>query len=124
MANRLEMAVANTIGTLKQQGWSQRRIARVLGIDRRTVKRHLDLIQDDSNATTNAPTGSVAEALGGDQEVKRSGPVSQCEPFRQMITDKLEKDLSAQRIYQDLVTEQEFSGSYYSVRRFIKRVSH
>lgn len=122
MANRLEMAVVNTIGTLKQQGWSQRRIARFLGIDRRPVKRQLDKISEDSNATTNAPTGSVAEELGEDQEVKRSGPVSQCEPFRQVITDKLKKDLSAQRIYQDLVTEQGFSGSYYSVRRFIKRL--
>lgn len=122
MANRLKMATVSTIGTLKRQGWSQRRISRFLGIDRRTVKRHLDKIPDDSNATTNAPTGSVAEELGEDQEVKRSGPVSQCESFRQVITDKLKKDLSAQRIYQDLVTEQGFSGSYYSVRRFIKRL--
>ena len=73
MANRLKMATVHAIGTLKRQGWSQRRIARFLGIDRRTVKRHLDNLSEDSNATTNAPTGSMAEELGDDQEIKRSG---------------------------------------------------
>ena len=51
-----------------------------------------------------------------------SGPVSQCEPFRQIIEDKLDEELTRQRIYQDLVAEYGFTGSYYSVRRFVKRL--
>jgi transposase len=36
-----------------------------------------------------------------------------------VILAKLELGLSAQRIYQDLVTEQGFQGKYYSVRRYV-----
>ena len=32
----------------------------------------------------------------------------------------MELGLSAQRIYQDLVAEHGFTGSYYSVRRFVR----
>ena len=58
MANQLKMAVVNAIITLKQRGWSNRRIARELAIDRETVKRHLDLTQRGPNPATNAPLGS------------------------------------------------------------------
>jgi transposase len=44
---------------------------------------------------------------------------SQCEPFRQIIVGKLEQGLSAQRIYQDLVTDHSFRHRYHSVRRFV-----
>src|SRR5438105_3917753 len=39
MANRLKMALVDTIQRLLQQGWSYRRIARELGIHRDTVGR-------------------------------------------------------------------------------------
>ena len=39
MANNLEVEKQTAIGALKKQGWSQRRIARELGIDRETVAR-------------------------------------------------------------------------------------
>lgn len=42
-----------------------------------------------------------------------------CEPWRQQIEQAVESGLSAQRIYQDLVAEHQFSGSYYSVQRFV-----
>ena len=41
MANRLKMALIDSITTLHKQGWSQRRIARELGINRESVSRHL-----------------------------------------------------------------------------------
>ena len=41
MANLLKMAIRETIRTLHQRGWSQRRIADELGINRETVARHL-----------------------------------------------------------------------------------
>jgi len=39
-----------------------------------------------------------------------------------VIADKLQQGLSCQRIYQDLVDEHAFGGSYYSVRRFARRL--
>ena len=137
MANQLKMAVVDAIITLKQRKWSNRRIARELGIDRETVKRHLWLARNGSNPAndqsigtdsskpaTNAPTGSAADEADKDQNQsgKLSGPDSQCEPYRAVIKEKLQQELSAQRIYQDLVYEYGFAGSYYSVRRFVRRL--
>jgi len=124
MANRLKMATVQAIVALKQRGWSNRRIGRELGIRRETVSRYIDLAQEDSKPATNAPPGSAAEQRAECENGKagRSGPASQCEPFRQVIEEKLGQDLSAQRIYQDLVGEYGFAGSYYSVRRFVRQL--
>src|SRR6516162_997434 len=56
MSNLLQVAVIDTILSLQQRGWSQRRIARELGVDRETVARHLRLARAPKPA--NAPTGS------------------------------------------------------------------
>ena len=50
------------------------------------------------------------------------GRTSECEPWRDVIQSKCDLGLSAQRIYQDLTTEHNFTGSYYSVRRFVRRL--
>ena len=50
------------------------------------------------------------------------GRPSDCEPWREVIQSKCDLGLSAQRIYQDLATEHGFTGSYYSVRRFVHRL--
>ena len=128
MANQLKMAMANAILTLQQRGWSQRRIARELGIDRETVARYVSLPGADPKPATNAPTGSdgpkaASVPLGSDgQDPPKCGPESQCAPFRKVIEDKLEDGLSRQRIYHDLTGEYGFEGSYYSVRRFVRRL--
>jgi transposase len=128
MANQLKMAMANAILTLQQRGWSQRRIARELGIDRETVARYVSLPDADPKPATNAPTGSECPEpanapIGSDgQDQQKFGPNSQCEAFRKVIEDKLQGGLSRQRIYQDLTEEYGFEGSYYSVRRFVRRL--
>src|SRR5262249_52322269 len=63
---------------------------------------------------SNPQTGSVV--LGG------SGPESLCEPWKERIEQALAAGLSIQRIHQDLVGEQQFSGSYHSVRRYVLRL--
>ena len=57
MANLLKMAISETIRTLHRRGWSQRRIADELGINRETVARHLRLA-DPTAKPANAPPGS------------------------------------------------------------------
>src|SRR5262249_40145302 len=54
--------------------------------------------------------------------INRQEQASLCEPWRQVILAKLEAGLTAQRIYQDLVSEHGFSGKYHSVRRFVRRL--
>ncbi len=156
MPNLLKVAMIETILSLRQRGWSQRRIARELGIDRETVARYLrqsptapkpanapigSTFLDDSSKPANAPIGSeVGEddskpanaPTGSDRSVPDADPAptieepatagrsSNCEPWRATIQAKVDLGLSAQRIYQDLVAERGFGGSYYSVRRFVR----
>jgi transposase len=120
---QLKVNQQQSIVALHEQGWSARRIARELGLDRGTVRKYLAGISksptphtgstdaDPSKPATNPHTGSVALC----------GPASLCEPWREQIEQALEKGLSIQRIYQDLVTERQFAGSYYAVRRFVMR---
>jgi transposase len=167
MANALKMAIVQSIQQLHAAGWSQRRIARELEIDRGTVARHLRprppdpkpaippagfSPAGDSNAATFSPVpapGSSTSAGSGDADhaaapnaailpagseggnhaattpanVRSSlGRPTQCEPFRELILAQLDQRLSAQRIWQDLVTEHGFTGGYDSVKRFVRRL--
>jgi transposase len=157
MANRLKMALMDNIQSLYQLGWSQRRIARELRINRETVAKHLgnrhrpskpanapfgSRSDDDSSKPANAPFGSPSDGdpskpanapIGSDslcgaspESVQSSPPRSKracaCEPWRTTIEGKVELGLSAQRIYQDLATEHGYQGTYYSVRRFVRRL--
>ena len=116
MANQLSMAKVNSIHTLHQSGHSNRQIAKLLGIDRATVGKYVAELQNQPNA----PTGDLANALPSSPH--QAGPKSDCEPFRETILGKLDAGLSAKRIHQDLVDEHGFSGSYYSVKRFARRL--
>src|SRR6516165_1335950 len=57
MANLLKMAISETIRTLHRRGWSQRRIAAELGVNRETVARHIRG-DDPPPKPADAPTGS------------------------------------------------------------------
>ena len=103
MGNRIEMAKVNAIKTLRDRGWSHRKIAEHLDVNRETVARHL---AESSSKPAKAPSGSDSSR-------------SDCESHRQRILEMLEQGLSAKRIHQDLA-EEDFTGSYYSVRRFVQ----
>src|SRR3984893_910137 len=105
MSNVLTVSLQATIYSLHDRGWSRRRIARELGIDRETVGRYLLLAK---------PAISTAGTVAGRK--------SQCEPLAEVIMAKVEVGLSAQRIYQDLVEESGFTDSYQSVKRFVRKL--
>ena len=122
--NRLKMDIQITINTLSRSGWSQRRIARELGIDRETVARYRKLArQTEEPKPAIPPAGSevVPEAKPAISPAgSKPGRLSHCEPFKPIIEAGLDRGLSAQRIYQDLASEQSFEGSYDSVKRFVR----
>lgn len=151
MANLLNVALIESIQTLFAQGWTRRRIARELGIDRATVRKYVQC-GSYGPKPANAPTGSEgpkpatlvgppgpeskpanapigASALSPCPKpanlptgsVAPSGPPSRCEPHRELILAKVAAGLTAQRIHQDLVAEGIVVG-YDSVRRFIRRL--
>ena len=118
MANELKMANIQSILTLNKRGWSNRRIARELGIHRDTVGRHLRLAS--KNAASDELGGSKpAKAPPGSKPQGRKGR-SACAPFRRIIEAKLDQGLTAKRIHQDLVAEHGFAREYHSVRRFVR----
>jgi transposase len=149
MPNKLKMDLINTIWALQKQGWSKRRIARELNVDRQTVRRYL-------RRGSKSPPVSIAGSPGGPEQnhplstsgtsgegnenhplstlgdlvvsqaleevCVHSGRPSKCEIHAQCILAKVERGLTAQRIYQDLVGEVQFSGSYQAVKRFVQRL--
>jgi hypothetical protein len=175
MANRLNMAKIQAIEQLQALKWSQRKIARELGIDRGAVARHLRELENSSKAAI-PPTGSLdpkaatfppspgtfsnqadqADCAASETDSKAAIPPtgsssakeadstvpapsapassesntkaspagrrSQCETYREVIQAKLDQQLSAQRIWQDLVADHGFTGKYDSVKRFVRHL--
>lgn len=145
VANHLAMDKALAVQQLHAAGRSRRDIARTLGIDRKTVARVLSEnpkiaagpapqapIGSDDPKGAKAPIGSEPvqdvdceavdepESDAGDRLAARSR--SACQPFAAVVGTKLEQGLSAVRIYQDLIAEHGYTGSYDSVRRFARQL--
>ena len=118
MSNVLKVSHQETIRSLHEKGWSDRRIARELGINRRTVNRYWAkcTIPPPGSADEEEPKCTIVPTG------KSMGRRSQCDPFTQAINEKVEAGLSGQRIYQDLVEESGFTGSYDAVKRFVGKL--
>src|SRR5437016_1893623 len=91
MANILKVHEQNTIQELAARGWSRRRIARELKLDRKTVRRYLrgaaksptiSTPGSPGSASSKSPISTPGEASGADLvsaprcKPKRAGPVS------------------------------------------------
>lgn len=140
--NQLKVSIQQSIIVLTTRGWSRRRIARELGVDRATVGRQLLRAEAEANAATNPAHGSEgdppsnaasnpahgsasdpsANAATNPAHGSVSGPVSLCRPFTAQIEAGVQAGLSTQRIYQDLVRDHGFGGAYGSVKRFVRRL--
>ncbi len=135
MSNQLSMDTVQAIHTLRAQGWSLRKIARELGIHRSTVAAHLASkpAKVPTGSEAKVPTGSegqlpagsedLREALEDDSEKDESElSRSRCEPWRDVILEKLGQGLSAQRIFQDLSNDHDFPHGDDSVKRFVRQL--
>jgi transposase len=123
MANRLKMALQNAIIALWKRGWSYRRIARELDVHRDTVSGHVRHVAGESKpAISTAGSGGSEVSKAAISTAGFPGRRSHCELYRELIDEKLEAGLSAQRIYQDLRHEHGFTASYESVKRFVARL--
>jgi transposase len=145
MSNHLSMARSSQIHELYRLGWSRRRIALELGIHRESVSRHLRLGEaagppgppKPAKVITGSEDGDAskpAKVIAGSEDGNEPKPAkviagseprdrSKCAPYRALILEKVDAGLSAQRIWQDLVAEQGFTGSYPSVGRMVRRLN-
>jgi hypothetical protein len=119
------MADVRKIEALLELGWSQRRIAREVGCRRETVGRYRR--QREAKAA-NLIAGSADREnrpnpiAGSEIKVAKSGPTSIAQVHHDFIAAGVERGLSAQRIWQDLVEEHGYSAGYLSVQRFVRRI--
>jgi transposase len=139
MPNILQVSSQHAVCALLAKGWSDRRIARDLGIHRLTVKRYRLASQaaaDSKCATMSSkvsagseavspPSALAAAAVQDDPKCAISPPDvcagsrSVCAPLVHLIEPMLDAGLSAVRIFQDLRSGHGFKGSYAAVKRFV-----
>ena len=145
MSHILKVNEQETIRTLAAKGFSQRRIARELGVNRRTVARYAGRVVskcttlggevtagseggEEAKCTTleekvtaglEAGTGSKCSDVGGEVT---AGSRSLCAPYAGVIAGMVGEGLTAQRIWQELRDGHGFAGSYEAVKRFVNRL--
>jgi transposase len=121
--NQLTVSLQHSIATLAARGWSARKIARELDVDRETVRRYLP---GTGSKPAILPTGSCDPCAPKPAILpagSKGGRTSQCAPWSAIIEQGLLAGLSAQRIYQDLAAAHDFSGGYDAVKRFVRQLS-
>jgi len=146
MSNVLSEEQKHQIIALGRLGWSLRRIERETGIYRDTAARYLreagialrkpgrpgkDTAKpaiSAAEASPDSPPPNSKPAISAEKVTP--GPVSEkpatpstCEPFRDFIEEALTRGRNAKGIWQDLVDDHSFSGSYQSVKRFVRRLA-
>jgi len=114
--NVLKPHLHSTVATLLARGVSQHEIARITGVDRKTVRRY---------ARAKSPTLATGSEAGGLQippprPPAPGGEASACEPFRAWIEQQVGLGRNAVAIYQDLVDQYGFDRRYNSVKRFVR----
>jgi len=140
MANVLNHEKQEQIRSLGRLGWSLRRIEVATGIRRETVSRYLRVagitvrghrkrrLEPDpkaaSEVTTDPPSDSktASEVTTDLERGTRSPAASACEPYRETIESALSLGRNATAIWQDLVCEHGFEGSYESAKRFVRKL--
>jgi transposase len=145
MANQLTVQEHDTISYLKGKGWALREIARMLKISRNTVRNHVralpaagsgpvvpELIQSappslSGSGVQTDPLSTPGSGQGKNQTdplstAGKNGRSSRCVLHAALILAKVEANLTAQRIYQDLKLETSFAGSYSSVKRYVHQL--
>jgi len=109
MGNILKVEKQLQIQTLTQLKWSDRKIGKELQVDRGTVSKYRKGFKNRPKVPT-------------DFEVTPGTQSPNIFPYRDFIKIKYLQHLSAQRIYQDLVEERGYSGSYDSVKRYVRKL--
>ena len=133
MGNYLQVTKRQQVLSLLELGWTYRRIEAETGVRRETVARY-DRLRQASAAKVFPGSGLPdAPAAPGDASAEGPNPAkvfagsglperSVAAPYRDAIREKLDRGLSLQRIWQDLVEEYAYPGSYESVKRYARRL--
>lgn len=105
-------------------GESVRRIARDVGVNRETVARYRKIAQEEGWLTGSdlPPPEAMDTRLATRDPKPIMGPKPEIEPHRDKVTELRREGVEVMAIWQLLREEKGYSGSYSSVRRFVRRV--
>lgn len=93
-----------TIKTLLKKGYSQTYIAKTLHVSRKTIRKIINSEDREEENLEKKPHPSILDQ------------------YREFIEIQINKGLSRQRIYQDLIKEYQFTGSYSTVRDYVNKI--
>jgi transposase len=124
MGNNLRMEKQQQIQVLTELGWTDRAISRSTGINRSTVAKYRKTLQNQPEVPTEPtlPTSENQPEVPADLPPLASTNSTQIQPYAEKIRDALIQRLTAQRIYQDLVEEHGYTGSYDAVKRYARKL--
>lgn len=122
--NVLKPNKQTTIQTLLARGAGQREIARVTGIDRKTIRKYQAAMEaaNSSEAATGSPPLKRCGEPPENPPPRPPAHTSACEPWREFIQAQLLLKRNAMAIYQDLVDVHGFGRGYNSVKRFVAQL--
>lgn len=91
-----------TIKTLFDKGYNKTQIANMLEIDRKAVRYVLKRIENG-------------------EEMKRKTVGSILDPYKEIVNIKIKQELSAKRIFQAISEEYGYTGSYDTVKKYVRK---
>ena len=95
-------AMKTTIKTLFEKGYNKSQISRMLQIDRKTVRAKLKESDEELHQKKTRPTI--------------------LDPYKEYIQIEVNKDIQAKRIFEDLVRDYDYQGSYDTVKKYIHSI--
>ena len=146
MSNVLSEEKKQQVIALGKLGWPLRRIEQATGVRRETAGAYLKAAgiavrppgawgrrspAKPANEVTTDPAKAAIEvttdpgAPSGSQRPPVDHPdrsASACEPYRELIEQGLVRGRNAMAIWQDLVSDHGFAGSYQTVKRFVRKL--
>jgi len=139
MGNQLRMEKLQQIEVFLRLGWSNRQIHSVTGIDWDTISKYRRQFQNPPKVSTEGgsdqgqnppevptdPEGVLDQnppEVPADLLPPPSTNSAVVRPFVEQIRTAFLQRLSAQRIYQDLVEQHGYRGSYDAVKRYVRKL--
>jgi len=139
MGNELKMEQKQQIQALIGLGWRDRAIRRETGFDRGTIakyrKQHEEKLKTlappmeiDGQNRPKVPTDFSVPEIQNQPKVPADLPAAaptnsrSIHPYTEVIRSFYLQHLTAQRMYQDLVEQHGFTGSYDSVKRYVRKL--
>lgn len=133
VSNVLSEEKRTQIIALGQLGWSLRRIQKTTGVRRETAAGYLKAAdiairppggwgkRPASNPANGVTTDPAGEQSANPANRVTADSASACAPYRELIEQALEQQRNAMAIWQQLVDQHGFAGSYESVKRYVRK---